>query len=42
MESITRRVLQGSPLGAVFLNTLVNDLEMMDNKGLTKPADDKE
>lgn len=42
MESIARRVLQGFPLGAVFLNTLVNDLEKIDNKGVIKFADDTE
>lgn len=42
MESIARRVLQGFPLGAVFLNTLVSDLDKTDNKRVVTFADNIE
>lgn len=42
MESTARRVLQGFPLGAVYLNTLVNDLEKVNDKGVIKFTDNKE
>lgn len=42
MGNTARRVLQGFPLGTVFLNALVNDLEKTDNKRVMKFADDTE
>ena len=42
MGNVARRVLKGFPLGTVFLNSLVNDLETTDNKRVMKFADDTE
>lgn len=42
MGNTARRVLQGFPLGTVFLNALVNYLEKTDNKRVMKFADDTE